>query len=149
MFQDGGETTLAACFAAGRRVLGAVELTGRQVAISIATAHAAGHPKSWIIALPEAPFTHRALDYGLRRGIEVMFSDIESCGFGLEGSRIPHPDRLARLLLVTALALHWAVSTGMWEPRINPFPPKKAPGQRPRKLARCHPSGASGGTDGR
>ncbi len=46
MFQDGGETTPAACFAAGQRVLGAVELTGRRVATNIANVHEAGHPES-------------------------------------------------------------------------------------------------------
>jgi hypothetical protein len=57
-----------------------------------------------------------------------MFSDVESCDFGLEGSRILHPDRLARLLLVKALALRWAVSTGMWETAHQSLPVEKSPG---------------------
>jgi hypothetical protein len=62
---------------------------------------------------PGSPEPRWLLKRPLRRGFEVVFSDFESCGFGPQGSRIPHPDRLARLLLVPALALHWAVSTGM------------------------------------
>ncbi len=53
----------------------------------------------------------------------MEFSDFESCGFDPQGSRIPHPNRLARLLLVPALALHWAASTGMWETGHH-LPPK-------------------------
>ena len=54
-----------------------------------------------------------------------MFSDFKSRGFGLEDSQIRHADRLARLLLVMALALHWAVSTGMWEAATHPVPAEK------------------------
>ena len=125
VFQGGGETTLAACFAAGQHMLSAVELTGKRVATNVAMVHEPGHPEPWIVALSEAPTAHRAFDYGLRWGIEAMFSDFESHGFGLEDSRIRHPDRLARLLLVMALALHWAVSTGMWESAHRPLPAEK------------------------
>src|SRR4051812_19895274 len=106
VFQDGGETTLAACFARGERMLGDVELTGKRVATSVAMVHEPGHPEPWIIALSEPPTVHRAFDYGLRWGIEAMFSDLKSRGFGLEDSQLRHPERLARLLLVMALALH-------------------------------------------
>jgi hypothetical protein len=125
VFQDGGETTLAACFAHGERMLGDVELTGKRVAISVAMVHEPGHPEPWIIALSEPPTVHRAFDYGLRWGIEAMFSDLKSRGFGLEDSQLRHPERLARLLLVMALALHWAVSTGMWESAHRPLPAEK------------------------
>jgi hypothetical protein len=70
----------------------------------------------------------------------MIFSDYESRGFGLAGSRIPPPDRLARLLFVTALALHWAVSAGMWEAAHQPLPGRKAPGQRPKRVARSRTS---------
>jgi hypothetical protein len=133
VFQDGGETTLAACFAAGRHMLTAVELTGKRVATNVAMVHEPGHPEPWIVALSEAPTAHRAFDYGLRWGIEAMFSDFKSRGFGLEDSRIRHPDRLARLLLVMALALHWAVSTGMWEAAYRPLPAEKKPRDDGRK----------------
>ena len=44
-----------------------------------------------------------------------MFSDFKSRGFGIEDTHIRYPDRLDRLLLVMALALYWAVSTGQWD----------------------------------
>src|SRR4051794_11995700 len=141
VFADGGETTLAACFARGERMLDGIELTGKRVATNVAMVHEPGHPEPRIIALSEAPTVHRAFDYGLRWGIEAMFSDFKSRGFGLEDSQLRHPDRLARLLLVMALALHWAVSTGMWEAARQPLAGrKKAPAQRARKVARGRPS---------
>ena len=125
VFEAGGETTLADCFARGDHMLSGVELTGKRVVTNIAMVHEPGHPEPWIVALSEAPTVHRAFDYGLRWGIEAMFSDFKSRGFGLEDSQIRHPDRLARLLLVMALALHWAVSTGMWEATHQPPPAEK------------------------
>src|SRR4051812_14824969 len=87
--------------------------------------------------MSETPTAYRAFDYGLRWGIEAMFSDFKSRGFGLEDSQIRHADRLARLLLVMALALHWAVSAGMWDAAVHPAPRRKKPVEaRPRKLAR-------------
>ena len=49
-----------------------------------------------------------------------MFSDFKSRGFGLEDSQIRLPGRLDRLILVMALALFWAVSTGMWDAAHRP-----------------------------
>jgi hypothetical protein len=60
-----------------------------------------------------------------RWGIEPMFSDFKSRGFGVEDTQIQHPDRLARLLLVMALAIYTAVSTGQWDAKTNPTPAEK------------------------
>jgi hypothetical protein len=60
-----------------------------------------------------------------RWGIEAMFSDFKSRGFGIEDTHIHYPERLDRLLLVMALALHWAVSTGLWDARHHPTPSEK------------------------
>ena len=57
------------------------------------------------------------LDYGLRWGIEPMFSDFKSRGFGLTQSHIERPERLERLILVMAIAMYWAVSCGAAENR--------------------------------
>jgi hypothetical protein len=129
----GGETTLAACFARGEHLLSGIRLTAKRVATNIAMVHEPGHPEPWIVALSAAPSVHRAFDYGLRWGIEAMFSDFKSRGFGLEASQIRHPERLARLLLVMALALHWAVSTGMWEATQQPLPAEKKPRRTGRR----------------
>ena len=124
-----------------------------------------------MIALSEPPTVHRAFDCGLRWGIEAMFSDFKSRRFGLEDSQLRRPERLARLLLVMALALHWAVSTGMWEAAHHLLPAEqksrgsdraRSPAAEPPSGAACaasnascsssafpsRPSGASGGTDG-
>ena len=125
VFEDGGETTLAACFARGEHLLSGVALTGKRVTTNIAMVHEPGHPEPWIIAMSEAPTVHRAFDYGLRWGIEAMFSDFKTRGFGLEDSHLQRPDRMDRLILVMALALFWAVSTGMWDAVHNPTPDEK------------------------
>ena len=122
---DGSETTLAACFARGEHLLSGGELTAKRVATEVAMVHEAGHPEPWIIALSEPPSAHRAFDYGLRWGIEAMFSDFKSRGFGLTESHLQRTDRLDRLLLVMALALFWAVSTGMWDVAHRATPDEK------------------------
>jgi hypothetical protein len=123
----GGETTPAACFARGERLPSGVELTGKGVTTNVAVVHEPGRPEPWIIAPSEAPTVHRAFDYGLGWGIEAMFSDLETRGFGLEDSRLRRPERLDRLILVTALALFWAVSTGMWDAVHDATPDEKKP----------------------
>ncbi len=127
VFEGGGETTLAACFAAGQRLLSGIELTGKRVVTNVAMVHEPGHPEPWIIALSEPPTVHRAFDYGLRWGIEAMFSDFKTRGFGLEDSHLRRPERLDRLVLVMALALFWAVSTGMWDAVHGATPDEKKP----------------------
>lgn len=135
VFEDGGESTLAECFARGEHMLTGIELTGKRVVTNVAMVHEAGHPEPWIIALSEAPTVHRAFDYGLRWGIEAMFSDFKSRGFGLEDSHIQRADRMDRLILVMALALFWAVSTGMWASVHAALPAEKKIGPTARKTS--------------
>src|SRR3954447_5758596 len=123
--EAGGETTLADCFTRGEHLLSDVELTEQRARTHVAMVHEAGHPEPWIIALSQPPSVHRAFDYGLRWGIEAMFSDFKTRGFNLEDSQITRTDRLDRLVLVLALALHWAVSTGMWDAVENRTPVEK------------------------
>ena len=87
--------------------------------------------------MDEAPTSYKALDYGLRWGIEAMFSDFKTRGFGLEDTQIRHPDRLERLILVMALALYWAVSAGMWDATKNPSPAEKNSPMCSRKRSRA------------
>ena len=56
-----------------------------------------------------------------------MFSDFKTRGFGLEDSQIRLAGRLDRLILIMALALFWAVSTGMWDAVHRPTPAEKNP----------------------
>ena len=89
--------------------------------------HESGHPEPWIIAMSDSPSVHRAFAYGLRWGTEAMPSGFKTRGFGLEDSQLQHPDRLARLILAMALALRWAVSTGMWETVHHAAPAEETP----------------------
>ena len=57
MFEDGGESTVAECFARGERMLTGVELTGKRVKTNIGMVHEEGHPEPWFIAMSDAP-TH-------------------------------------------------------------------------------------------
>jgi hypothetical protein len=123
----GGETSVRECFARGERLLSGVELTGKRAATNVAIVHEAGHPEPRIIALPEAPTVHRAFGCGLRWGIGAMFSDFKTRGFGLEDGHLRRPERLDRLILVMALALFWAVSTGMRDAVHDATPDEKKP----------------------
>lgn len=140
--RDGGETTLAECFARGERLLSDVTLTEKRAAAHVAMIHEPGHPEPWMIAMSQSPTSYRALDYSLRWGVEALFSDAKTRGFNLEGSQLRRADRIERLILVIALALYWAVSTGMWDAVNNPSAAeKKTPNTaRADMLARCSPS---------
>ena len=134
VFEDGGESTVSECFARGERMLTGVELTGKRVATNIGMVHEEGHPEPWFIAMSDNPTTARTFDYGLRWGIEAMFSDFKSRGFGLEDSQLQRVDRMDRLILVMTLALYWAVSTGMWAAKNAALPvEKKRPGRLRKK----------------
>ena len=135
VFQDGAETTLAESFARGEFMLTDIELTEKRVRTNIAMLHEEGHAEPWIIALSEPPSTWRAQDYGLRWGIEAMFSDYKTRGFQLEDSQIERTDRLDRLVLVLSLALYWAVSTGMWDAKENKTPAQKKTRRRNAKTS--------------
>ena len=133
VFEGGGESTVAECFARGERMLTDVELTGKRVRTNIGMVHEDGHPEPWFIAMSDAPTTTKTFDYGLRWGIEAMFSDFKSRGFGLEDSQLQRTDRMDRLILVMTLALYWAVSTGMWAAENAALPVEKKRKGRVRK----------------
>jgi len=117
-----------------------VALTGKRVSTNIGIihdpGHDPGHTEPWIIAVSAEPSYLSTLDYSRRWGIEPMFSDFKSRGFGIQQTHIHYSDRLGRLILVMSLALYWAVSTGMWDAAENPTPSKKRLERQPRKLAR-------------
>jgi transposase len=102
-----------------------VALTAKRVTTNIGIIRDPGHPEPWIIAMSATPGYLSTLAYADRWGIEPMFSDFKSRGFGIEQTHLHYPDRLGRLILVMALALYWAVSTGMWDQANNPTPAEK------------------------
>jgi len=89
--------------------------------INVGILHEKGHPEAWYIAMDVKPSEARTLDYGLRWGIEALFSDLKTRGFSVTKTQIKQADRIERLLLVLTIALYWAVSTGMMprESRVN------------------------------
>ena len=124
---------MAQCFVRGERMLIDVELTGKRAKTNIGMVHEEGHPEPWFIAMSDTPTMARTFDYGLRWGIEAMFSDFKSRGFGLENSQLQRVDRMDRLILIMTLALYWAVSTGMWAAENAALPVEKKRKARLRK----------------
>ena len=102
-----------------------VELTAKKITTNIGIIHDPNHAEPWIIAMSDDPGYLKTLDYTKRWGIEAMFSDFKSRGFGIEDTHIYHADRLSRLVLVMSLALYAAVSTGIWDATNNPSPSEK------------------------
>src|SRR3954465_3079647 len=96
-----------------------------------------------IKAISRKSYYLRTLEYFQRWGSEPMFSDFKSRGFGIEETQLRYPDRLDRLILVMALALYVAVSTGQWDPVHHPPPSeKKAPRNTRRKSPEAEPPGS-------
>jgi hypothetical protein len=109
---EGGELTTGEIVTQIPQGVVDAELYGSGVRTNIGVLHEKGHKEPWIIAMDVAPTRYTTLDYGMRWGIENMFSDLKSRGFGLMQSRIQKPERLERLILAMSIALYWAVSCG-------------------------------------
>ncbi len=120
-----GKTTTGACARDRLYYLEDVELTGRRARTHIGILQDPGHAEPWIIAMSEPPSYLRTLEYGRRWGIEPMFSDFKSRGFGIEDTQIRYADRLDRLILIMSLALYSAVSTGLWDAVHHATPSEK------------------------
>lgn len=94
------------------------ELYETGVVTNIGVLQEDGHKEPWIIAMNVDPSEYKILDYAMRWSIEAMFSDFKTRGFDITQSQIKRPDRLARLILVLAIAMYWAVSTGATEEHL-------------------------------
>ena len=134
---DGADAGPIEQLARGTPHLTGVELTARRVRTNVGFIQDPGHEAPWIVAMSEAPGYLTTLDYARRWGIEPMFSDFKTRGFGLEDSQIRYPDRLARLILVMALALYFAVSTGQWDAAHHATPAeRRSPEHQPKNVLR-------------
>ena len=125
VFDATGKTTTGACARDRLYYLKDVELTGRRARTHIGILQDPGHAEPWIIAMSEQPSYLRTLEYGRRWGIEPMFSDFKSRGFGIEDTQLRYADRLDRLILIMSLALYSAVSTGLWDAVHHATPSEK------------------------
>ena len=113
-----GEITTGQAAALNLNSLEKARFHQTEVITSIGILHEQGHPEPWIIAMDCLPSKYRTLDYGMRWGIECLFSDFKSRGFSITKTHLKHVDRIERLILVLTIALFWAVSTGM-KPRLK------------------------------
>jgi Transposase DDE domain len=111
LIYQGEATTTGALASAGKTSLCDAKLG--KVITHIGIIHEKGHPEPWIIAMDAKPTQARTLDYGMRWGIEALFSDFKSKGFGITQTHLKHPSRIERLILILTIAIYWAVSTGM------------------------------------
>src|SRR3954468_3695485 len=125
VFDGTGKTTTGKCAKDRVYYLENVELTGRRARTHIGIIHDPGHAEPWIIAMSEKPGYLRTLEYADRWGIEPMFSDFKSRGFGIEETQLRYADRLDRLILVMSLAVYVAVSTGQWDAVHHATPSEK------------------------
>jgi hypothetical protein len=83
------------------------------------------HPEPWIIAMDANPTPSTILDYGLRWGIESMFSDLKTRGFSVTKTQLTTPDRIERLLMILGFAMLFAVLVGTRPPLKNPSKKQK------------------------
>lgn len=117
---DGGEITTGDAAKAGMTSLLDAQLNESNIKTHIGILPEKGHKEAWIIAMSDTPSKGRVLDYGMRWGIEPMFSDFKSRGFGITKTKLKHEDRIERLILILTVALFWAASTGMSPPEKQP-----------------------------
>jgi hypothetical protein len=148
VFDRTGKTTTGQCARDRVYYLENVELTGRRARTHIGIIHDPGHAEPWIIAMSEQPSYLRTLEYSQRWGIEPMFSDFKSRGFGIEDTQLRYADRLDRLILVMSLALYAAVSTGQWDAVHHATPNEKkvkriSPGKSPEAEPPGSPEGSA------
>lgn len=113
------------------RYLPGVRLFAEGVATNVGILHEAGHEEPWIIAMDCPPNRAAVLDYAARWAIEPTFSDFKSRGFDLEASQLEHAERLERLILIMALAMHWCVRIGRDDALHRPTVLEKKPARKP------------------
>lgn len=113
------------------RYLPEVQLFAAGILTNLGIVHEAGHAEPWIIAMECTPTRAAVLDYGARWAIEPTFADFKSRGFELEDSHLEQADRLERLMLIMAVAMHWCVRVGREDAVQRPTPLEKKLKRRP------------------
>lgn len=121
---EGGEITTGQAASLKMTRLENATFNNTNVKTHIGILHEADHQEPWIIAMDCPASKYKILDYGMRWGIECLFSDFKSRGFSITKTHLVHADRIERMILVLTIALYWAVSTGM-QPKINARATKK------------------------
>lgn len=122
---DGGEITGNDAAKMKIESLENAKFNNTDITTNIGILHERAHKEPWIIAMNCQPNEYKTLDYGMRWGIECMFSDFKTRGFGITKTQLKHPDRIERLILILTVALYWAVSTGLKPENKQPKSQKK------------------------
>lgn len=122
---EGGEIKTGELLKFGLKGIERAELNESGVETNIGLLHERGHEEPWIIAMDCKPTIGKVLDYGMRWGIEALFSDMKTRGFGITKTQLKEAARIERLMLILALATYWAVSTGMAPAEHKAQPSKK------------------------
>lgn len=123
--QEGWVITPQEAHKLGLKEIKEVQLGEKGPMINVGILQEPGHPEPWFIAMDGKPCAYRILDYGMRWGIEALFSDLKTRGFSITKTQLRHVDRIERLLLVLTIAFYWAFSTGMAPPAHQPKSKKK------------------------
>lgn len=124
LLHEGGEMQSGEILKLGLRGIENATLNQSGIVTNIGVLHEKGHSDPWIIAMDEKPSKGRVLDYGMRWGIEALFSDMKTRGFGITKTQLKDSARIERLMLILSVASYWAVSTGM-RPKKPPRSKKK------------------------
>lgn len=132
---EGGEIKTGELLKFGLKGIERAELNESGVVTNIGLLHEKGHEEPWIIAMDCKPSLGKVLDYGMRWGIEALFSDMKTRGFGISKTQLKESARIERLMLILALATYWAVSTGM-----VPTEHQAQPSKKKRREASSHSS---------
>ncbi|MDB2613795.1 transposase [Chlamydiales bacterium] len=118
LHHQGGQMQTGELASLGFNSIEGAELNKSGVKTCIGVLMEEGHNEPWIIAMDCKPSRGRILDYGMRWGIEAMFSDFKTRGFGITKTQLKDPKRIERLILILTVGFYWAASTGMYtEPR--------------------------------
>jgi hypothetical protein len=122
---EGGDITAADVGKMDGSLAIGARFNGSDISTNIGFLHEKDHPEPWIIAMDCVPSKHRVLDYGMRWGIECMFSDFKTRGFAISGTHLKHEERIENLILILTIALYWAVSVGSAPKKQEKFSEKK------------------------
>jgi hypothetical protein len=71
-----------------------------------------GDKEPWLLVTDRPACRRRCADYRRRTWEEELFRDLKGMGWGWDKSRVRRPERVARLVLVLAVATLWAVALG-------------------------------------
>lgn len=71
-----------------------------------------GDKEPWLLVTDRPARRRRRADYRRRTWEEELFRDLKGMGWGWDKSRVRRPERVARLVLVLAVATLWALALG-------------------------------------